>query len=45
MQVDRPRARNAETGAATIEHAGLSLLVALIAIAENTERTAQHTKS
>ena len=32
MQVDRPRARNAETGAATIEHAGLSLLVALIAI-------------
>ena len=32
MQVDRPRARNAETGAATVEHAGLSLLVALLAI-------------
>ena len=32
MQVDRRRARNGEAGAATIEHAGLSLLIALIAV-------------
>ena len=31
-QVDRRQARNGEAGAATIEHAGLSLLVALIAV-------------
>jgi len=32
MEVDRRRAREREEGAATIEHAGLSLLVALLAV-------------